>query len=211
MKIHPFIIREVIKTSYHKTKENGWFLFVSSMISFAFLSALRGTFLFAYIAEILVTIAATAISLAITNNHVPEWKDAVKDMRTYVVPVKLFMVSLFVNIFTIIGLVFLVLPGIYIATRFMFYPFYVLEHSEKRIGDLVTGSYAMTQGHFWKLFFFLVTLCILNVIGALLLGIGLLVTIPISLLAAGYAYKALKEKKEAIHHVIPESSESITH
>ena len=52
----------------------------------------------------------------------------------------------------------------------------------------------MTDGIKWKLILFCLALGGLNLLGAIALGVGLLVTIPTSLMAYVYVYRALRDR-----------------
>ncbi|MBX3187845.1 MAG: hypothetical protein KF819_12550, partial [Labilithrix sp.] len=54
----------------------------------------------------------------------------------------------------------------------------------------------LTRGVRWRLFLFGVLLAALNVVGAFLLGVGLIVTIPISAFAMAHVYRRLGERYE---------------
>jgi len=55
-------------------------------------------------------------------------------------------------------------------------------------------STKLTDGYKWQLLGFFVVLALINAVGALLFLVGLLVTIPISMIAAAYVYIKLKER-----------------
>ncbi len=89
-----------------------------------------------------------------------------------------------------IGFILLVVPGIVLAVRYVFYGYFVLERAA-RPGTALAQSAAATQGARWDLFILGLALLLLNVLGALLLLVGLLVTIPVSYLALARAYRTL--------------------
>ena len=60
--------------------------------------------------------------------------------------------------------------------------------------DALKLSYEMTTGHFMELFLFFLSVLVINVIGLLLFGIGLLVTVPITGIAGAYVYRKLAQK-----------------
>ena len=93
---------------------------------------------------------------------------------------------------TIIGLAFLILPGIYVGVRYAFSGFCQVE-GEKSIGQSFQQSAGMSMGNSGYLLAIIGILLVFNLIGACLLGIGLLITIPLSTLTLTAIYKQLRE------------------
>jgi hypothetical protein len=79
----------------------------------------------------------------------------------------------------------------YFAMRFQFYKFLVIEHENMTAIQSLKKSMEITRGHFLKITGFFVSLLVLNIIGALSFGIGLIVTIPLSVTAYTLVYKKL--------------------
>jgi uncharacterized membrane protein len=57
-------------------------------------------------------------------------------------------------------------------------------------------SSRITRGHKWPLFVFLLLLVLVNLAGLLALVVGLLVSMPVSMLAFVHAYRTLAGKAE---------------
>jgi uncharacterized membrane protein len=88
------------------------------------------------------------------------------------------------------GFLLLVIPGIYWMLTYLFVPLLVIDR-HMGIRESFTESARMTKGVKWKLLgFFLVTL-VVNIVGVILLGVGTLVSIPVSLLALANVYTTL--------------------
>jgi uncharacterized membrane protein len=93
----------------------------------------------------------------------------------------------------IIGYFLLILPGIYLTVKLFFYMYLVVDRKMNGIDALKT-SYEMTAGRFREVFVFLLAIFAINVVGFLLMGIGLLVTIPVTSIAAAHVYRSLSGK-----------------
>jgi uncharacterized membrane protein len=93
------------------------------------------------------------------------------------------------------GLILLIVPGIIFALMFMFAPFIVIERELGPI-DSMKESNRITRGHKWPLFGLLLLLVAINLLGLLALGVGLLVSVPVSTLAFVHAYRSLSGKPE---------------
>jgi uncharacterized membrane protein len=98
--------------------------------------------------------------------------------------------SIIMGIAVGIGLILLIIPGIIIAVILMFTKFVVIDRKLSPI-DALKESARITTGHRVNLFLFMVVIVVLNIIGALALLVGLLVTVPVSALAMVYLYRTL--------------------
>ncbi len=97
----------------------------------------------------------------------------------------------------VVGLVLLVIPGIIAAVMLLFVKFLVVD---RKLGpvEALKESARITKGHRMTLFLFVLAIAVINVIGALLLVVPLLVTIPISTLAMVYAYRTIAHKASEV-------------
>jgi uncharacterized membrane protein len=89
-----------------------------------------------------------------------------------------------------IGFVLLIVPGIIFALMFMFTTFVVIDRELGPI-EAMKESHRITYGHKWSLLGFTLLLVLINLLGAIALLVGLLVTIPVSSLAVAHAYRVL--------------------
>lgn len=86
------------------------------------------------------------------------------------------------------GLVVLIAPGFYWAGRVLFFPFKMAGDQETLI-QAFRSSLTLTEGLEWQMAKFWALLLLFNILGAALLGVGLIVTIPVSLLALAKAFQ----------------------
>jgi len=100
----------------------------------------------------------------------------------------LFLASLASTLLVSIGFVLLLLPGIYLAICYMFTTFLVIDY-RMEFWQAMEMSRTLISRHWFSFFGFAIVLFVLNVFGALALGIGLLVTIPVTSCAVAIAYK----------------------
>ena len=93
------------------------------------------------------------------------------------------------QIIIIAGLILLIVPGIIFAIKLQFVDYLIVD---KKMGiDSLGKSWEMTKGIKLNLFLFWVLLALINIAGALLLLVGLFITIPLSMIATAYIYKKL--------------------
>jgi hypothetical protein len=100
----------------------------------------------------------------------------------------LFLTSLVSAILTAIGFILLVLPGIYLAVSYLFAQLLVIDKSADFWQAMETSRKLITKKWF-SFFALMLALFFLNFGGFLLLGIGLLVTIPLSVCIVTAAYE----------------------
>ena len=89
-----------------------------------------------------------------------------------------------------VGFILLIVPGIILAIMFFFYDYFIVDQASGPIQSLKQSSEA-TTGVKGQLFGFFLRLLGLNLLGLLLLVVGLLVTIPISMIATAMVYRRL--------------------
>jgi uncharacterized membrane protein len=109
--------------------------------------------------------------------------------------------NILTGIIIFVGLILVIVPGIIAMLALGFATLIVLTKHMKPI-EALKESYRITKGKWLQLLLFYIVLVVINFIGAIPMGLGLLITIPISLLAMAHVYKALDgaphtEPKEA--------------
>ena len=101
--------------------------------------------------------------------------------------------SIIMTVAVVMGLVLLVVPGIIMLLRLWFVGFVLVDERTGPI-DAIQRSWDLTRGRTMDLLVFFIVLVGLNLLGVVCLGVGLLVTVPISGLAMAYIYRELKPK-----------------
>ncbi len=89
-----------------------------------------------------------------------------------------------------IGLVLLIIPGIFVALIFGLYGWALVDKQLPPI-DALRASSQLTSGHRGQLFVFGLAAIGINIVGLLLLLVGVLVTSAVTLIAAGHVYRQL--------------------
>lgn len=106
-------------------------------------------------------------------------------------------VKILTGIIVVIGLILLIVPGIIAALALLFSTYLVIDRGMGPI-EAMKESVRLTKGHRWQLFLLALSLLALNILGALALLVGLVVTIPVSLLAIVHAYRTLAGKGASV-------------
>lgn len=103
-----------------------------------------------------------------------------------------FIVSFVYGLIVFAGIILLVIPSLIWGVKYMFAPYFAIDQ-QMMVKAALSRSSMITQGNFWKLMGLGSLLILINIIGALLLGVGLLITIPASTLATAVAFRMLQE------------------
>ncbi len=205
MKNPPFLIGEALRFGWEKTQSHSAVLFqgmltlfvlqvASSIVDKVLHNTLEGVLamLALGVASIIVGAGFTVITLKIAKGEHVSYKDLIPRSRLVW---NYFGASLISGLLVVLGLILLILPGVYLLVRFSMVRFAVIDGAE--IMDSLSKSTALTDGIKWHLFGFLLVLLCLNIAGALAFMIGLLITVPVS--AISYAHVYLKLKKHSLN------------
>ncbi len=202
-------IKESFKYGWDKARENMEISIFSTllMVAVGALTGGKGTgrsilgFL-AAIFLIIVRIGYTKIFLRITDGDKPKFTDIFSEYRLFW---KYLGVSILIPITVFAGLILLIVPGIIWAVRFSLSTFIVVD---TKVGPIVAmkESWAITEGSFWSLLLFWIAVGAANIVGFLALGIGLLVSIPVTTFAAIHVYRELSKSKASIIVEAPSAS-----
>ena len=84
----------------------------------------------------------------------------------------------------------LIVPGIIWGIQYMFFSYFIIDEDLGPM-EALKRSAAITEGAKWDLFLFGLLLAGINLLGALCLLVGLIATIPATMLAFAFAYRRL--------------------
>ena len=99
------------------------------------------------------------------------------------------------GIIYVVGFMLFILPGLVAMVLLMFSPYFVVDHRMHAFAA-IRASFDTTKVHFLRLLAFLFVMIVINVLGVLAFGIGALITMPITTLAMGHAYRTLSGAHE---------------
>lgn len=186
--------------------KEAWALFKKNLNLFALLVGVyivyylvNGLFNDSVILSLLLSIVSLILEIGSINlvlRLVDGEKADIKDLYSYsnlpMKAFKTFIASIFAGIAFVGGLILLVIPGVYIAIRLQFFVYYIVD-KDADIMDALKMSWDLTKNGKLNLFLFDVLLVLLNFGGALLLGVGLLLTLPLSLVAMTLLYRKFQK------------------
>jgi len=148
----------------------------------------------ALLVQLFLALGFTKIMLYLVDDRAVEVNDLINNGRIYFS----YVVAHFMYIIAVgIGLFLLIIPGIYLALRLLFYPYYIIEYGDPSY-IAMQKSWQATEGWTLELFIFGVCVLGLNFLGALCFGIGVIVTYPITTMATAIVFKGLDNEADEI-------------
>ncbi|RLA68599.1 MAG: hypothetical protein DRG24_10015 [Epsilonproteobacteria bacterium] len=108
----------------------------------------------------------------------------------YVLVWPLVFASIAMNVMIMIGFILLVLPGIYLATAYMF-TLPLIVDKNLTLWDAMESSRKAVTAHWFKLFGFNMLMALIITLSALPLGIGLFWTVPLAFIGNGILYRKI--------------------
>jgi uncharacterized membrane protein len=117
-------------------------------------------------------------------------KPSFADFFTWNNLAQVFIAAVLVWVITTIGFILIIIPGL-IATFLLWYTLAFAIDRNLSATDAIKGSFELTSKNVGSLLLLAIVVIVLNLVGALLCGIGLLVTGPVTLIASTYAYRVL--------------------
>ncbi len=103
---------------------------------------------------------------------------------------KVFVGQMLYLLMVVIGLLLLVVPGVYLSVRYALFAFCIAA-GETNLMRSFQQSAILSSGTKMHLLSIFVVLLVLNVLGASLLGLGLFITVPLSVLMMTSVYRQL--------------------
>ncbi len=97
---------------------------------------------------ILITAATASFLFFISSGQKEKWENWGKYLR---VLLKYIAVNILFALMVIVGLIFLIVPGVYLAMRYAFVGYRTLEHPEESISRLFAAEAERTEGHRWAI------------------------------------------------------------
>ncbi len=127
---------------------------------------------------------AFIVAFKLLRNRQTAFGDFFKGFNNYL---PLFLVSLVSGIFIFLGCLLLVIPGIYLAVAYLFAMPLVID-KKMNFWDAMEVSRKVITKNWFAFFGFVLVIVLINIAGVIPLGLGLLVTIPLSTCAIAAAY-----------------------
>ncbi len=200
-------IKEAINFGWETIKNNFAFIFIVaiiflliSIVSQMFGNMAKGNFLFTvivkaafFVIDAIITIGAIKIALKFCDGQKPAFEDL---YSSYPLALNYIGALLLFVIVCGLGLVLLIIPGIILLLRLQFYAYFVVDKNKGPIKAL-EASWEATKGNELNLLALWFTFLGIMLLGLLALFVGILVAIPIMMLALAFVYRRLSASAPA--------------
>lgn len=188
-------IKDSIKFGWQKTKESLWFL-VGFQIVFYLINMLTDNSIFGFIVSLLTGLVFTSVILRISRNEKVVFKNIFDGISLKTV-LHYFLTTVIVSVLVFTGLILLIVPGIILSLMTCFASFLIIDNKNPSWPALsfwqaVKESKKITKGYKWFLFKFMMVAVLVNILGLLCLGVGMLVSIPVTTIAFAFVYEKIK-------------------
>lgn len=205
-----FTVGAMIRFGWETFKKRPWFFigayvlaYVASVIPAQIISAIPATvgssmettlgiigFCVAIAANTLYSMGITAFSL---KAHDDAGSVRITDLWHPTHFLTFLGTSALVFIVTFVGFILLIVPGIIVALMLQFATYTVIDRGLS-IDAAIRESRRMTKGRLGVLFVLLLAIIGINLLGLLAIGVGLLVSLPVSMFAMAHAYRTLERQ-----------------
>lgn len=203
METKPVKIKESLQVGWQTWKSNLWFLVGVTALLFilpnlpSYIVNRRQTpelldivlIIIAWALSLVMSIGMIKITLAFIDSKKPEWKDLFVHSHYLL---RYLGASILYALLVALGLVLLIVPGIYWGLKYQFVIYLVVD-KDLGIREAFKRSGEMTTGVKWPLLGYAVLQILINYAGLLLFGVGLLVTAPVTMLAYAKIYRDLQK------------------
>lgn len=148
----------------------------------------------AFIIYFIVQIGWLKLNLAIEDGGTPTWEEMFKYKHLFW---KFLGAGILLGLGTALLSIFFILPGIYFFLTYSFVPLIIVDKGVD-IGAAFKQSAELTVGVKWALIGLFIAILIINIIGAMALLVGLLISIPVGVLAHVHVYRTLSKASESV-------------
>ena len=105
------------------------------------------------------------------------------------------LVLIITKLIILFGIILFIIPGIIASLGLIFAKYVIIENKGGNVGvfNAIKQSWKITKGYKWRLFGLVAVLSLFNIMGILLLIVGLIVTLPVSYFVMIAAYRKLSQ------------------
>ncbi len=203
MSAHRFSIAEALRFGWRTTTGNCGFFIVVGILVLAITLGLNGAVVemnsysegWAFILGIIALVAGIVLDvglIVITLRFCDGNRGTVTDLFIhYPLGPRYFISKLIFILMVLVGMVFLIVPGVILALVFQFCGYHVVDEGTGAV-EALRRSAATTRDARWRLFLFALLVLLINIAGFLCLLVGLLLTVPATLLAYAHVFRQLQ-------------------
>jgi len=186
-----FSKKEVLQGAWQRVKGHFWFIFLVMVGVLVVTGAASTLPPLSIIVGIFVSVSVLTLALMIADGVSPTFQDLFRKYHDWRLFLNYFLSSLISMVIIGAGLILLIVPGIYFALRLQFYKYLIVDKEDIGPWMAIKESWRMTKGHAWNLFLLTLLIILINIVGFLLLGVGLFVSVPVSVVTYALVYRKL--------------------
>lgn len=209
-----FVPTEAIKVGWEKMKKHFWFfigmlilVWLIQVVPTGIANVFKGRMVFIYIIfviaawliQTLVKIGIIRITLDILDKGEARIGSLFSGADLLV---KFILASFLYFLIVFAGFVLLIVPGIIWAIKYQFYVYLIVDKGLSPT-EAIKRSGEITAGNKGKLFWLAILFILINIAGALCLLVGLLATVPTTMVAMAYVYRKLLGEAEVSEQAEP--------
>lgn len=203
-KVDDFRVGEVVGRAWQVVKRNFGFLlgvYLLVMVGFGGVPAL-GNLVFGpdslvmmlvsvvmWVLQVVVEAGMKRLHLSLVDGVRPPLEILISTFNLFG---KILMGGFIYGLIVMVGLLLFVVPGVIWSIKYQFYIYLILE-KEMTVMEAIRRSGEITQGKKWKLFVLGLANMGIVLLGALALGVGLIVAVPVVTLTQVVAYRMLEK------------------
>jgi len=139
------------------------------------------------VVSLILAMGLIRAALRVTDGGTPELSQLTETDQLGPYIVQAILVGLAIGI----GLLACIIPGVIAAVLFAFAGYAVIDSRDGDAVGAIKRSFEIVKGNFGAVLGLMLLLMLINIAGALLCGIGLLFTYPMTSVAIAYAYRTL--------------------
>ncbi len=149
--------------------------------------------IFYHVAGIIISMGFIKIALSFCDGKNPEIADLFK---AYPLFFSFLCGSILYGLIILGGVVLLVIPAFIWGIQFQFFSYFIVDQQAGPVEALKRSS-QLTRGVKFELFIFNMMVLGINLLGMFTLGVGMLITVPVTMLATAYVYRKLLPSRNA--------------
>lgn len=195
-----FYIGDALRSGWEAFKENLGLIILFLLILWVVQSIVTAPFNFSrnsavlavgnvlgFIVGIFVSLATIKFSLRLVREHQVDLTDLYTGYPRFL---NMLLGSILYGLIVIGGLILLIVPGIYWGLKYQFFGYLIVEQDLDAI-EAIKKSGRMTKGQIGHLLLYALAAFGLNLAGVIACCVGVIITIPVTLVAHGYIYARL--------------------
>lgn len=143
-----------------------------------------------YVVQLALSVGLIKIALGVVDGKEVKLDLMWESLRNPNLLVFYFVVSLLVGLLVGVGLLLLVIPGVFLAVKMQFSLYYLIDKAKKPI-DSIKTSWGATNGVFLRLLAFDLILVVVNALAGMIFFLPLLLSVPVSMIALAMVYRKI--------------------